>query len=266
MERSRESFECNCAMWGVCWQSGRNTAEEVQQTDEQVVQREEKKGSLGVSAVMRVYQSQLPEGAQLLPPPHRRLLHHLLIDTQQPRGDFSPVVHAQDLLILRRQRAGVGDGVVLHVPDGRADASEQPLLGGTHEEALRRGQQLGHAADVGGDDDAAGAGDEAREQALHEGFEDGDVEGLGEGAGPVDVPTALGENQAKCVTRKGATSSWAISPITSTRRAPHCRFHRSARRWILSCSSPVPPTRKLTIGKEASVRFMTVSNKQTPFR
>lgn len=123
-----------------------------------------------------------------------------------------------------------------------------------------------HAADVGGDDDAAGAGDEAREQALHEGFEDGDVEGLGEGAGQVDVPTALGENQAKCVTRKGATSSWAISPITSTRRAPHCRFHRSARRWILSCSSPVPPTRKLTIGKEASVRFMTVSNKQTPFR
>ena len=160
----------------------------------------------------------------------------------------------------------MGNGVVLHVADGFADALKQRLLGGVHEEALRLGQQLRHPSDVGGDDDAPRSAGEVDRQHAHESLQDGDVEGLGEGAGEVDISTTLGEKQAEQATRKGATCSWSISPSINTRRVPHCRFHQPARFSILACSSPVPPIRKLTSGKEASVRVMTVSNKQTPFR
>lgn len=94
--------------------------------------------------------------------------------------------------------------VVLDVSNRLADAAHQRVLCGSHEEALGFRQQLGNAVHIRGDDDTAGTTREESKRARHEGFEDGDVEGLGERAGQVDVATALPMREKQQEDQKGS--------------------------------------------------------------
>ena len=101
------------------------------------------------------------------------LKHDFVVDLFCSLGDILPVVHFFDSIVK------LLSGYVFGLCDGLLELEDDILGVGLGEEHDVLGQDLCDASDISGDDQQAGGG----------GLDDGDAEGLGEGA--VEVYVAL---------------------------------------------------------------------------